>query len=126
MSEATPTAAVHEVEAARDALLQNFTEAGRLRRARAESRRVNLQVDGPELFLAAVGNYNVVLDLSHRRIQHGCRDFLGQSPQRHMCKHVAALLLAIDAEVALMVLRGLADPASGWGLEVIAARGFST
>lgn len=112
--------------AERERLLERFTEAGRLRRARAESRGLNLQVDGPELFLAAVGNYNVVLDVAHRRIQHGCRDFLGQSREGRMCKHIAALLLAIDVDIAVTTLRGLADPASGWGLEVIAARGFST
>lgn len=106
-------------------LLEQFTEAGRLRRARSESRQVNLQVDGPELYLAAVGNYNVVVDVAHRRIQHGCRDFLGQAREGHLCKHVAALLLAVDAEVALAVLRGLADARGGWGLEVIAARGFA-
>lgn len=106
-------------------LLERFTEEGRLRRARSERRQVSLQVDGPELYLAAVGNYNVVLDTTHRRIQHGCRDFLGQARERRLCKHVAALLLAVDPEVALEVLRGLADPTGGWGLEVIAARGFN-
>lgn len=122
MSSEAATAGVGELEQ----LLEQFTEAGRLRRARSEIRQVSLQVDGPELYLAAVGNYNVVLDVTHRRIQHGCRDFLGQARDGRLCKHVAALLLAIEPAVALAALRGLADRRAGWGLEVIAARGFTT
>jgi hypothetical protein len=107
-------------------LLALCTEGKRLSRAEAERKRVHLQIDGPDLFLAAVSSYNVVLDLQSRRIQHGCRDFLGQARDGRLCKHVAALLLAIDEEVAITVLRDLTDPDGGWHLEVIGARGFGS
>lgn len=105
-------------------LLSMCVEDGRLQRARKEAARVAVSVDGPELFIAAVSKYNVVLDLGSRRIQHGCRDFLGQARERRLCKHVAALLLAIDREAALIALRGLAEPWGDWHLEPIGARGF--
>jgi hypothetical protein len=103
-------------------LLALCTEAKRLQRADKESGRVHLQVDGPDLFLAAVSTYNVVLDLDARRVQHGCRDFLTEARSGRLCKHVAALLLAIDREAALAAARGLTDPDGGWHLEVIGAR----
>ena len=81
-------------------------------------------VAGPELWLASVGTYNVVLDLTASRLQHGCRDFQGQVQERRLCKHVAGLLLAIDAEVAVAVLERIVDPAGDWHLEAMTARGF--
>lgn len=105
-------------------LLALCTEAKRLQRARAEASRVHLSVDGPDLYLAAASKYNVVIDLTSARIQHGCRDFQGQARERKLCKHVAAVLLAIDPETALRVARGLTEPHGEWALEVIAARGF--
>ena len=107
-------------------LLALCTESKRLDRADKERKRVRVQVDGPDLFLAAASSYNVVIDLQSRRIQHGCRDFLGQGREGKLCKHVAALLLVIDEEVALTILRGLTDPDGGWHLEVIGARGFGS
>ncbi len=74
--------------------------------------------------MAAASTYNVVIDMQELRIQHGCRDFLGQAREGKLCKHVAAVLLAIREEPALRVLRDLAAPRSDWALEVIAARGF--
>ncbi len=105
-------------------LLALCTETKRLDRARREASKVQFLTAGPDLWIAAASSYNVVLDLSAKRVQHGCRDFLGQARERRLCKHVAALLLAMDAEVALEVLRGLAVPYGEWHLEVIAARGF--
>lgn len=118
---ASPAAEGPERERAE--LLALCTEAKRL--ARAARARVRLVVGGPDLYVAAVGNYNVVIDPGRRRVQHGCRDFLGQARRGMLCKHVAALLLAIAAAEAVSLLRGITDPDGGWHLEVIAARGFS-
>ncbi len=105
-------------------LLALCTEAKRLTRARKEASKVHFLTAGPDLWIAAASAYNVVLDLTAKRVQHGCRDFLGQARERRLCKHVAALLLAMDRDVALEVIRGLAVPYGEWHLEVIAARGF--
>ena len=105
-------------------LLLLCTEPKRLERARKERSRVHMQIEGPDLYIGAVSAYNVVVDLSTRRIQHGCRDFLGQAREGKLCKHVAGMLLAIDPTVGLRLARELTDPDGGWHLEVIAARGF--
>jgi hypothetical protein len=100
-------------------LLALCTEAKRLARAQKEVSKVQFLIDGPDLWIASVSAYNVVLDLEASRLQHGCRDFQGQVRERHLCKHVAGLLLAIDE-----VLRRLVDPAGDWHLEAMTARGF--
>ncbi len=113
-----------EADDARLDLLALCTEAKRLSRAQAEAKKVQFAVAGPELWLASVGTYNVVLDLTASRLQHGCRDFQGQVQERRLCKHVAGLLLAIDADVAVAVLERIVDPAGDWHLEAMTARGF--
>lgn len=108
-------------------LLAACTEAGRLERARKIVAKVDLQVADGDLVIAAVANYNVVLDIAARRIQHGCRDFQSQASSRRLCKHVAATIMALDEATALSIARELADaaeaPSTGvvvpWSLEVI-------
>ena len=107
--------------------LAECTESGRLTRARKLIDKVVFAVADDELVIAAVANYNVVIDIGGRRIQHGCRDFQGQARSRHLCKHVAATLLALKPEQALSIAEELAEgaraPAAGvvvpWRFEVI-------
>ena len=108
--------------AERRALLERITEPGRLQRAEKLTGRVRLQIATPELCVAAVTTYNVVLDIGNRRVLHGCRDFLGEARQGRICKHVAALLLHLDAEAVRAALDGLTDEAGDWRLEVIPTR----
>ena len=131
MSETTdavqPTNGEGGGEDERAGLLARCTEAGRLDRARKLAAKVTFQLADAELVIAGVGNYNVVIDAVARRIQHGCRDFQGQSGARRLCKHVAATLLALDEDKALPIARALAEavdaPSVGvvpsWSFEVI-------
>ncbi len=109
---------------ARRELLALCTETKRLARAEKEVAKVEFLIDGPDLWIAAVSSYNVVLDLKASRLQHGCRDFQGEVRERRLCKHVAGLLLAIDEAVAVRVLERIVDPAGDWHLEAMVARGF--
>lgn len=95
------------------------TESGRLERARELAADVVFQVADPPLALATVSSYNVVIDGDHHKIVHACRDFRTQAPAGMLCKHVAAVLLAMEAEQALPVARNVADPDGGWRLENI-------
>lgn len=108
-------------------MLEVCTEAGRLGRARKIASKVGLLVSEDELVIAAVANYNVVIDIEGRRIQHGCRDFQSQAAQRRLCKHVAATLLALDVDACLRLASELAEGAAApsvgvvvpWRFEVI-------
>lgn len=114
------------VEAVSD-LLAGCTEAGRLKRAVKLVDDVDFLVREDDLVIAAVAKYNVVVDVAARAIQHGCRDFRGQAATRHLCKHVAATILAIGAPLSARIAEELAEcaaaPESGvvvsWRLEVI-------
>ena len=108
-------------------LLAACTEAGRLKRAVKLVDQVDFLIADDELIIAGVANYNVVIDVAARRIQHGCRDFQGQAPSRHLCKHVAATVLALDEQQSLTIAAELADGAAApdvgivvpWRFEVI-------
>jgi hypothetical protein len=108
-------------------LLEACTEAGRLKRAAKLAASVSFLLGEGELIIAAVANYNVVIDITARRIQHGCRDFRGQAPSRRLCKHVAATVLglqeALGRRIAAELAEGAAAPATGvvvpWSFEVI-------
>lgn len=103
------------------------TEAGRLKRAVKLVDQVKFLIADGGLVIAAVANYNVVIDVAARRIQHGCRDFQGQASSRHLCKHVAATVLALDEQqsvsIAVELAEGAAAPDAGvvvpWRFEVI-------
>ena len=107
--------------------LAKCTESGRLNRARKLVSKVEFLIADSELAIAAVANYNVVVDSTARRIQHGCRDFQGQAASRRLCKHVAATLLALDEDPGLSIIRELAESAEAptvgivplWSFEVI-------
>jgi hypothetical protein len=95
------------------------TEAGRLKRAVKLADQVDFLIAEGELIIAAVANYNVVIDVAARRIQHGCRDFQGQAPSRHLCKHVAATVLALDQQQSLSIAAELAEGAAAPGAGVV-------
>ncbi len=122
-SEIGPQEQTRETDRRRE-LLALCTETKRLARAEKEAGKVQFLIDGPDLWIAAVSSYNVVLDLPASRLQHGCRDFQGEVRERRLCKHVAGLLLAIDEEVAVRVLERIVDPTGDWHLEAMVARGF--
>lgn len=123
MSGAEADAAAAE---ALEATLASCTESGRLARASKLVGKVDFLLPDGELIIGAVANYNVVIDISARCIQHGCRDFQGQAPTMHLCKHVAATIMSLDPEVAARIASELADSAAAptgvvplWRFEVI-------
>jgi len=103
------------------------TESGRLQRARKLVGEVSFVIADEQLVIAAVAKYNVVIDVAGRRIQHGCRDFQGQAGTRHLCKHVAATVLALEKGQSLAIAAELAEGARAalagvvvpWRFEVI-------
>lgn len=125
MSDAGVSEAASEEARERLDLLALCTEEKRLGRGDKAVDDVRFVIREPDLWVAAVSSYNVVVDAEARRIQHGCRDFLGEGREGRLCKHVAGVFLAMDPEAALPMLRELTDPDGGWHLEVIAARGFN-
>lgn len=106
-------------------LLEGCMESGRLTRAGKLADKVRIAVEEPGLYVAAVSSYNVSVDVERGRIVHGCRDFRREAPAGRLCKHVGALLLALDPEVSEPIVRGLTAQRSGWRLECIRRYGSS-
>lgn len=100
-------------------LLGRITEAGRLGRAGKLAPEVGFQVADRELVIAGVGKYNVVIDGNARRVLHGCRDSQSQAREGMLCKHVAAVLLALEASHALEIIEGLLTEQGDWHLDII-------
>jgi hypothetical protein len=100
-------------------LLGRITEAGRLGRAGKLAADVVFQVADRELVIAGVGKYNVVIDGNAGRVLHGCRDSQSQAREGMLCKHVAAVLLALDEDHATEILEGLIAEDGTWHLDVI-------
>ena len=100
-------------------LLGRTTETGRLKRGAKLVSEVVFQVADRELVIAGVGKYNVVIDGKAGRILHGCRDSQTQAREGMLCKHVAAVLLALDESHALEILEGLAEEQGNWHLDII-------
>ena len=123
MTGAADTASIDDVAEQ----LAGCTESGRLQRARKLVGEVEFVIADDALVIAAVAKYNVVIEIEGRRIQHGCRDFQGQAATRQLCKHVAATVLALAPEQALMIAEELSAGASAprtgvvvpWRFEVI-------
>jgi len=106
------------------AALGECTEAGRLKRAEKLASEVDFLLGDGELIIAAVANYNVVIDVAARRIQHGCRDFQGQASTRHLCKHVAATVIALDDTLSARIAAELAECATAPAVGVVVAWRF--
>ena len=100
-------------------VLGRITEAGRLGRAAKLVPQVVFQVADRELVIAGVGKYNVVIDGNAGRVLHGCRDAQSQAREGMLCKHVAAVLLALDEGHALEIIEGLLAEQGDWHLDII-------
>ena len=100
-------------------LLGRVAEAGRLARAGKLVGEVVFQVADRELVIAGVGKYNVVIDGNTQRVLHGCRDAQSQAREGMLCKHVAAVLLALEESHALEIIEGLLTEQGAWHLDII-------
>jgi hypothetical protein len=100
-------------------LLGRTTETGRLGRAGKLVSEVVFQVADRELVIAGVGKYNVVIDGKAGRVLHGCRDAQSQAREGRLCKHVAAVLLALDEDHAMEIIEGLLAEQGDWYLDII-------
>jgi len=100
-------------------LLGRIAEAGRLSRAGKLVAEVVFQVADRELVIAGVGKYNVVIDGNAQHILHGCRDSQSQAREGQLCKHVAAVLLALEESHALEIITGLVAEPRTWHMDVI-------
>ncbi|MCL7413312.1 MAG: DUF72 domain-containing protein [ANME-2 cluster archaeon] len=83
--------------------LLKFTDEGRLGRGR-EIRDITILKDEPGLLVADVDGYSVFVDYGGCCILHDCQDWRRGISRQRVCKHVAALLLAMPPEKCILLL----------------------
>ena len=98
-----------------DGMLRLLTDGRRLARARKIGREV-IEVEelSDERLVARVKDYRVVIDLEKRIILHDCADWSRVGARLSLCKHVAALMLAIEPSYAKRILREILERRGEW------------
>jgi uncharacterized protein YecE (DUF72 family) len=98
-----------------ESLIRYFVPAARLGRAE--------QIKDSELQItrqkgthveATVRNYHIVIDVNEKTILHDCADWGRILSTRKLCKHIGKLLLAMDRERAMEILRRLHAEEETW------------
>jgi hypothetical protein len=101
-------------------LIAYFVSPERLKRAEQipddEMRIAELAEDRIE---ATVREYRIILDMRNKKIFHDCADWEKIMSTKRICKHIAKLLLSIDKQRALDVLKSIYDNETSWVFEVL-------
>jgi len=87
-------------------VLSGYVEALRLEKAR-EIKDIEIIESSQERIVADVKGYSVYIDMEKRFILHDCPDWKRTIREKHFCKHVAALVLALPEDRARMVLESI-------------------
>jgi len=89
-------------------MLLEFTDAGRLERAK-EVRDIEVLKEEPDLLVADVGGYSIYVDYNGRFILHDCQDWRRGLGRQRLCKHAVALILSLTPEKSRVLLGLIRD-----------------
>jgi hypothetical protein len=96
-------------------LLQQFTGAQRLKRAeKIKNEEITVEELSDSIVKASVRDYHIVINLGDKTVSHDCADWDKLAPQKRFCKHLGKLMLTIDEEKALKVLRKISAEIESW------------
>ena len=96
-------------------LLKLFLGAPRLKRAEEmEESLVTISNANPERIDAKVKDYMVQIDLGNHTILHDCEDWRKNMDSGNMCKHLGRLLLNLERNTALNLLREILRDRERW------------
>jgi uncharacterized protein YecE (DUF72 family) len=99
----------------RDDLLEELTGVERLKRAKKiTDEEVKVEEATGEILRARVRDYHIVIDGDNKVILHDCADWDKLIPEKKFCKHIAKLMLAIDENKALNILRTIRSEIDNW------------
>ena len=68
----------------------------------------------PERIDAKVKDYVVHIDLKNHTILHDCEDWRKNMDTKNLCKHLGKLLLSLDQNTALDLLRSMLKDREQW------------
>ena len=98
-----------------ESLLRFFIDDKRLKRAqRIKDNELEMVEETEERIEALIRDYHIVVDLETNTILHDCADWSRVLPTKKLCKHVGKLLLSINKEKSLQILRKLYVQKEKW------------
>jgi len=96
-------------------LLENFIDKPRLKRAqRIEDKELTIQEATEDQIKAMIRDYRIFIDLTNRFILHDCADWNRALPSKRFCKHLGKLLLSLDREKTLKILKQIYANKETW------------
>jgi uncharacterized protein YecE (DUF72 family) len=115
LKESTLEAFVEPKEMNFESLLRSFIDDKRLKRAqRIKDNELKMVGITEERIEALIRDYHIVIDLETNTILHDCADWSRVLPTKKLCKHIGKLLLSIDREKAIEILRKLYVQRETW------------
>jgi len=115
VKESTLEAFVEPKELSFEGLLRSFIDVKRLKRAqRIKDNELKIVKETEKQIEALIRDYHIVIDLETNTILHDCADWSRVLPTKKLCKHVGKLLLSIDREKAIRILRRLYAQKETW------------
>jgi len=115
LKETTLEAFVEPKEMNFESLLRSFIDDKRLKRAQhIKDNELEMVEETEERIEALIRDYHIVIDLETNTILHDCADWSRVLPTKKLCKHIGKLLLSIDKEKSLQILRKLYVQKEKW------------
>jgi len=98
-----------------DSLVSYFVPGERLKRAdQIQDSELAITRQTPDRIEATIREYHIILDSTERIVMHDCADWEKIASTKRLCKHIAKLLLTIDKQKAIEILRSLYEQEEMW------------
>jgi uncharacterized protein YecE (DUF72 family) len=115
MKKLTLEAFIEPKETTLENLLNTFMDKPRLKRAqRIKDKELTIQEATDNQVKALIRDYHIVIDLEDRMVLHDCADWSRVLPNKRFCKHIGKLLLSLDKEKALEILKQIHAEKETW------------
>jgi len=115
MKKTTLEAFIEPKEMTLENLLNTFIDKPRLKRAqRIKDKELTIQEATDNQVKALIRDYHIVIDLEDRMVLHDCADWSRVLPNKRFCKHIGKLLLSLDKEKALEILKQIHAEKETW------------
>jgi len=115
MKKLTLEAFIEPKEMTLENLLNTFMDKPRLERAqRIKDKELTIQEATDNQVKALIREYHIVIDLEDRMVLHDCADWSRVLPNKRFCKHMGKLLLSLDKEKALEILKQIHAEKETW------------
>jgi uncharacterized protein YecE (DUF72 family) len=99
-------------------LLLAFTDEKRLSRAiEIENKELYIKTQTLNRIEASLRDYTILIDLKNKKIQHDCEDWAKGLTSKRICKHINKLVLSINKDIALEMLKSLKQNKNEWKFE---------